>query len=544
MRWSEFSSFSAVTLRLYTALHSWTGLLAGFALFVAFYAGAMTVFQDDIKVWSDPTARSQTQETPQDGERLVERVTAAHPEAKALLSLQLPAETGSHYTAWWFDKAKDDWVSASLASLDAPSGHHGADLGNFINAVHYSLGISFGGLYFMGVVSVLYGLALVSGIVIHLPRLTKDLLALRPGKNLKRLWQDTHNLIGVVSLPFHVIFAVTGAVFCLYGLLLTGFNSMAFDGKLLAKVNGALDVISQNAPANRAAPMLSLDVLLAKAGQHAPGFEPTALTIRNYGDANAEVAVRGNSERSLAPYGNIGLHMVDGSVIDTQVARERDANHATMSGMYSLHFGSFGHYAVKWLYFVLGLGGAFLFYSGNLLWVESRRKHRQLKQSTSSYRMAQATVGICIGTCIGISAAFVATQIAGALPNADVPAWERFACFGAFALALVFAFIRPPAVAAVTLLRVAGVVTLLIPVANGVATGDHMLITPWHGQWQIFSVDAMGVVLGVGFVWLAKLTRLRLQHGQSNSVWAMKSARSAAVSDAGVPPEAGVGQGL
>ena len=36
---------------------------------------------------------------------------------------------------------------------------------------------------------------------------------LRPGRNLKRFWQDAHNVIGVLSLPMHVMFAVTGAMF-------------------------------------------------------------------------------------------------------------------------------------------------------------------------------------------------------------------------------------------------------------------------------------------------------------------------------------------
>ncbi|NHZ64103.1 PepSY domain-containing protein [Massilia genomosp. 1] len=32
------------TLKTYIAVHTWVGLVAGFALFIAFYAGAITVF--------------------------------------------------------------------------------------------------------------------------------------------------------------------------------------------------------------------------------------------------------------------------------------------------------------------------------------------------------------------------------------------------------------------------------------------------------------------------------------------------------------------
>ncbi|WP_283149859.1 PepSY-associated TM helix domain-containing protein [Silvimonas soli] len=522
MRLPEMPSPSSATLRLFQSLHTWTGLLAGFALFVAFYAGAITVFQDDIAIWQNPANRSHHVETPAEGQLLIDRVIAAHPDAKARLSLQLPTETGSRYVAWWFDTAKKDWQSATLAHMDGTAKPE-SDLTSFINAVHYSLGIPVGGIYFMGVVSVLYCLALVSGLLIHLPRLSKDLLALRAGKNLKRLWQDAHNLIGVFSLPFHIIFATTAAVFCLYGLLLTGFDTLAYGGKLMGKINGALDVTTETPAANKSAVMLPLPELLERARQQAPDFEASALTLLNYGDANAEAAVRGNSERSLAPYGNIGVHLADGHILDTQIAGERDINHATMSGAYSLHFGSFGHYAVKWLYFVLGLMGAFLFYSGNLLWVESRRKSRQEQQGRAPYHMAQATIGVCIGTCVAISGAFVAAQLGAAL-NLDVPLLEREVCYGLFFCALLFAFTRPPIVAAVHLLRAAALMTFCIPLANGLLTGDYLLITPWRGDWQIFGVDAIALLMGGGFLWLARLTRRRQQAGQANSVWAMTSA--------------------
>src|SRR3546814_14936175 len=47
---------------------------------------------------------------------------------------------------------------------------------------------------------------------------------------------------------------------------------------------------------------------------------------------------------------------------------------STVTSFFALHFGNFGGAAVRWSYFLLGLAGAFLFYSGNLLWIESRRK--------------------------------------------------------------------------------------------------------------------------------------------------------------------------
>src|SRR5690606_25693579 len=101
-----------------------------------------------------------------------------------------------------------------------------ASLSELVNALHYSLGIPVAGTWLMGIVSLLYGVALVSGVVIHLPKLVADLFALRPGRNLKRFWQDAHNLIGVLGLPMHIMFAVTGALLCLVMVVSFALNPL------------------------------------------------------------------------------------------------------------------------------------------------------------------------------------------------------------------------------------------------------------------------------------------------------------------------------
>jgi uncharacterized iron-regulated membrane protein len=81
-----------------------------------------------------------------------------------------------------------------------------------------------------------------------------------------------------------------------------------------------------------------------------------------------------------------------------------------LRSLQTLHFGSFGAAAVQWMYFVLGMA-AFLFYSGNLLWIEARRKRHKLVQPRSGKLMAQATLGVCLGCVAGVSAVFLANKL-------------------------------------------------------------------------------------------------------------------------------------
>ena len=43
-------------VKLYKTVHTWTGITCGFALFIAFYAGALTMFQEPIARWASPPA--------------------------------------------------------------------------------------------------------------------------------------------------------------------------------------------------------------------------------------------------------------------------------------------------------------------------------------------------------------------------------------------------------------------------------------------------------------------------------------------------------
>src|SRR3546814_7832097 len=85
---------------------------------------------------------------------------------------------------------------------------------------------------------------------------------------------------------------------------------------------------------------------------------------------------------------------------------------STVTSFFALHFGSFGGPPVRWSYFLLGLAGAFLFYSGNLLWIESRRKKERksgvVEQTRATRILGALTTGVPLGCVAGISATIAA----------------------------------------------------------------------------------------------------------------------------------------
>ena len=516
----------SATLRTFTTLHTWVGLVAGFALFVAFYAGAITVFHHDLQLWQSPHAADRPRETLADAQRLLDETLRRHPKAREHVGMLLPGEESPHSIIYWQDE-KAVWQFATLDDLQGSEKPAQAALSELVNALHYSLGIPIAGTYLMGIVSLLYGIAIFSGLVIHLPKLTQDLFALRPGRNLKRFWQDAHNVIGVLSLPMHLMFAVTGALLCLVFITMMALNPLIYRGGLMAALPSAMDTAPIRQAAAQPVRAGTLGMWTARSVEIAlqqgqANFEPAYLKLANAGDRNAVVEMTGESPGALGPLGAVALDANTGALLATQLPGTRDANHATLASAYALHFGEYGNAWVKALYFLMGLGGAFLFYSGNLLWVESRRKRRQAQQGRAQVNMARATVGVCIGLCVAVSAAFVAAQglewLAQRRPI-DVAAGIGWVCFVAWGLCALWAVLRPPARAAQELLWLAALVTLLVPIAHGLATGWWMSRSAAAGQWGLFSIDTGALALAAGFAALARATSRRARMGEPNSVW-------------------------
>jgi uncharacterized iron-regulated membrane protein len=509
----------ADTLRRFLSLHTWMGLLAGMALFIAFYAGAITVFSHEIGDWnrsgtaavapSDPVARTQS---------LLDDLLKKHPEAAESIYLVLPGEHGPQPSAYWFEAATGE---SRRFMLDDDKALHEDTFGHgfieYIYDLHFTAGLPKPfGTYLFGVVCLLYGLALVSGVVIYAPGLLKNLFALRLGRNLKRLWQDSHNAIGMLSLPFHLVFAWSGAVLALGLLLLAPFQALVYGDKLQKLLERDFYGAPQVAAAHVARPTLPLDTLLQRGQAALPELAIEGISLVNVGDANARATLYGEVEqRRLNQLGSVTLDATNGEVISTVAPKTMTPGMAFLRGLQALHFGSYGHDAVKWLYFVLGLAGAFLFYSGNLLWIETRRKRRQAEQPLRTRVMAALTLGVCLGCVAGVSAVFIAGALAPQAAAAPVYLTVFFA-------SLLWACLRQPARAGHELLWLCALLTAAIPLADWIGSGEQLFAAAWHGHWHRFFVDAVAVLLALVYWRLARATLRRGRKGEPNSVWALR----------------------
>lgn len=518
----------SATLRSFIAVHTWVGLIAGFVLFIAFYAGAITVFNKQLHVWE---TRSATKETPQSlaqAQPLIDAVLAAHPPAKEGFFLKLPSEYESRLELDW-DERKPDGGEIEHHFRLAPDGSlldvkPVSALSHFLVRLHYTAGLPVQlGTYVLGLVCVLYGLALVSGVVIYAPGFFKDLFALRIGRNLKRLWQDAHNAIGILSLPFHIMFAWSSAILTLGLLLMAPFQFLVFDGKLLNLVQPDIFISKPVAAAGIQAPIVPVQDLIEIAVRQVPGMQMTYLRYKHAGDVHGLVELYGDvAQHTLTGTAAVVLGSSDGKLERVLSPSSFSPGTMFLRGLTSLHYGDFGHAAVLWMYFVLGMAGAFLFYSGNLLWIESRRKHRLREQPRNTRWMAQGTLGVCLGCVAGIAALFLVNKLLPAGPD-GLAVWEERTYYAVFFAAIAWAFMRPPARAAHELLMLCSVLSLLLPFAQWHAGGVNPLLSAWRGETVIVVVDLMALLFAWIYWCMARAVLRRGLHGDPHSVWSLQA---------------------
>lgn len=528
-------------LRIYKSVHTWTGILTGMALFIAFYAGALTIFKDPIARWASPApaAAMAPLETAPD---LIARTLAVRPDvAKGFTIHVQEAEHVAARLAWEVrDPQADDHDESAVrhyvARVDAggdvqveeaePSG-----LGAFIDVLHRVVGPpadSDPNRWFMGVVASLYAIALVSGVIVLLPSLVKDFFALRVGKNRKRMWLDAHNVVGIISLPFHIVMALSSVVFAFHDGIYDIQDRLMYDGKLESVFQRGGAAAPDAAPRDPSA-MLPPEELLMHARRVAPSFEPSALQYTQVTAPRAIVRIWGKDPAAVSPRARGGFVAMDpysGKVLSTDYLPGRqDAANLWVSSFFALHMASFGGAAVQWLYFVLGMAGAWLFYSGNLLWIESRCKRADRRtgdvpaQRLDTRLMASATVGVCLGSVCGMSLMMVAAKgLHGHV--GDLDAWLKGLYYATFFAAIGWSFLRGGAAAAVHLLWLAAVLAFAIPAASLLGA-----LIPASGLWAHTSaatlgVDATALAMGLGFAWMAAATGRRLARGEADSAWA------------------------
>ncbi|WP_215762345.1 PepSY domain-containing protein [Acetobacter sp. P1H12_c] len=514
-------------VQLYRDVHSWVGIIAGLFLFVAFYAGAITMFEEPLQSWaSAPVALPppvSLERTPE----LLQKALAAHPEARTDYTIAVTPEDAQRGRLTWDGSGGQVHhapTQVMAAGLDAEGNlvvvpKTPSDAARFVDVLHQQVGLPLPhtpAMILMGIVALLYAIALVSGVIAYLPALVKTLFAVRLGQSVRKRWLDLHNLLGLFSLPFHLVMAVSSVVFAFHGQIFA-LEHLLFSAPVAGQHGGmqggrhgggpgpadhghgpgggrdAQSAASVTSAAGASAPVvpglphvlppvLAPTDILALVTRQAPGFVPEVLNYMQLGHGKDVVRVFGYDARypTRGPTGGfMVLNSRTGAVQSGEyMPGHQPAKFAILTSFFALHFGSFGGTPVRWSYVVLGLAGAFLFYTGNQLWIVSRRRRERqsgvVVETRGTRLLAALTTGCTTGCVAGISAVFCTVPV---LPFGGTYGAVSAVYYSVFCLFVGAAFCLPGQRGIRILLGAAGGVTACVPLMLCLH-GAHLLRTP------------------------------------------------------------------
>lgn len=510
-------------VKMYKEVHGWVGIISGLCLFIAFYAGALTMFELPLQRWASPPPTLAPPPSLERTPELVAKVLATHPQAAKGYDINLVIDAAHPARMTWMVRGEADEHGGGqryYASL-APDGalqvesQGPSEVAQLIDVLHQQVGLPFDheiSMPIMGAIALLYTIALVSGLVVLLPSLVSDLFALRIGRNVKRMWLDVHNVLGLFSLPFHIIMALTAVVFAFHDQFY-GAQGLAFGGGA-ERARPSLSAPAEGPPPATLTPAQ----IVARVREQAPGFTPETLVYGQGRGGLPALRVQGSDARYglRAPtYGMAGIDPQTGAITGTDyMPGMQDGWSATITSFFALHFGNFGGNTIRWAYFLLGLAGAFLFYTGNLLWVESRRKKERkagaVKQTRATRILGALTVGVPLGSIAGISVTLAAAKLLGSHASY---AMHSVIYYTLFLIATGWALARGAARSGVELAILGAVAMLCIPAASLIAG------TSWYDAPALMLVDLTAVLLAVLLFLSARAAARRAAAGQRDSIW-------------------------
>jgi uncharacterized iron-regulated membrane protein len=491
-------------------LHTWVGLLAGWILYAMFLTGTVSYFKDETSQWMRPEMPHLSQAP--DAAQVAQRVTGTLGDiakGSTQWSFELPSERTSIVGAFWrTPKGSSDKRFFQEGAFDPLTGARTTSRetlgGEFFYRFHFQFYYMppLWGRWIAGLCAMFMLVAIISGVITH-KKIFVDFFTFRWGKG-QRSWLDAHNALSVFGLPFHAMITYTGlvtlmAMYMPWGQQ-TAFKTPAQRDAMTQQLSA---FIQPGKPSGTPAPLAPVETMVREAQARWGRDNVGRVTITLPGDANARVAVsRGEAGRvSMSPQ----YMLFDGATGKLLDVKDHVGGAAETRGvLYALHLGRFSDLQLRWLYFIVSLGGTAMVGTGLVMWTVKRRQ--KLPDPSKPYFGFWLVERLNIASIAGLSVAMTGFLWANRLLPLNIPARadaEVNAFFIVWAAMLLYALLRPAKRAWIELLGFAAALLALTPVLNAVTTDRPIWRSIAQGDWVYVGFESMLLVFAALHAMLA-----------------------------------------
>jgi uncharacterized iron-regulated membrane protein len=402
---------SVHTWRTFWAYHAWGGVAVGLALHVMFVAGTVTLFLAPLQVWEEPVQHRPAERSLGSPQALLDSGLAAIRHLPPPQRLWLGVPQGSAGVAR-FQYSDDEtglwkagWIDPDTGAF-VPERERAA---TFLYKLHYLWHAALPELeYLAGFLALGFLLIVVTGVAIHLKDLVGHFYRFRPRAGRRALWSDMHKVLGVMGLPFQVLYSYTGALMVFGPVVITALTGPVFGDDQVRASRVAWNEPAGLPEPGGPAPALPLDDVLRRARAALPGFQPISFGMQDHGREHGLVRAYGwlDGEGAFG-YGNVLMDQQTGEVLHVDAPATDLPSHAAVRWLSGIHYVYYGGTAVRVLLALLALAACATILTGN--WVRLARRRAGPPGARLSV-LARLTAGLGAGAFVAVAALLVASR--------------------------------------------------------------------------------------------------------------------------------------
>ncbi|NLR92287.1 PepSY-associated TM helix domain-containing protein [Flammeovirga agarivorans] len=464
-------------------VHTVSGIVISFALFIIFYAGAFSLFRDEIVQWENKDLRYPLTEEINIANAIEKVDEAYNLHYYEIANIILPSEHAPVYSIY-ASHVENDTTNTRMAAYYHESLNKIQDLkappttvGETLYRLHFFDQIPNVGKYISGLVALFFLFATISGIIIHWQNMFTKFYAIVFEGKWKNIWTNMHTVLGLIGIPFQLIYAVTGAFFGLLTFILIPTVLLKYDGdqnKVLQKIR-PYDRIEVKEDASLASNNIPIDEIYKNIKRAYPNHEVQTVRMRNYKKEDGFAIWHLASEESILSNGAVVTFLKDG-VINQEYSvfpHNKGYSLAVLDYISKLHFGNFGGHTMRVIYFVLAMLTCIMILSGVMIWRKARdNKRYSEKQRSFHHKVTKSYLSICLSLFPATALLFIFNKIVP-LDLQDRTLYVNLLFFGLWVLMSVSGyFIEKYSTLNKVFLISGGVIAILIPFVNGIVTGD------------------------------------------------------------------------
>jgi uncharacterized iron-regulated membrane protein len=374
------------SIKTWAWLHKWSSLISTLFLLMLCITGVPLIFSHEINslLGNDVAAPAMPAHTPHASmDAMLAKVQNQYPQHM----VQFMYQEADEPDVWGFtlgqsirsdENLKFIFVDARTTQILAEPKFNEGFL-HIMFRLHVDMFAGLPGMLFLGLMGVLFVIALVSGVVLYAPfmrRLAFGEIRQQRSVKLKRL--DTHNLLGVVSLVWMLVVGITGIINAWSDLVIDYWQSD--------------QIAAMTAPYKGLPPPSSFASLQAS----------VAAALKQEPQMRIKfIAFPGTSFSSPHHYG-IFMHgdspltsrLTKPVLIDAETSRMTDSRNppwyiTALQISQPLHFGDYGGMPLKLLWLLLDLITIVVLWTGLMLWW---RKHRADKCALTEHKLSATAV--------------------------------------------------------------------------------------------------------------------------------------------------------